>query len=377
MVALAMGTTPSSFDRATRTATILVDGDLSIPEAKIFWENLKTTAKRRDVRKVVIDMGQAGRLDGAGVAAVSLGRKAALRAGKTFELANVDARHRQALELVPDVAQVKPDEAPPTYFERLGAHVLSLRDAIKASTILFGDTFKQLGFVLARKKKLPKGATTAFMVSMGIDALPIVCMLSALLGATLAFQGVVLLQRFGAGIYVADMTGLSMVREFAPMMTAIVLCGRNGAAIAAELGTMRVRGELDALDAMGISAGRFLLLPRLIATSFVQPALTLIGVFVGILGAMLVASLVLELPVWVFWGRVVARVDMMDFVHGLVKSFIFAQIIGFTGSYLGVRATSDPSSVGQATTRTVVTGIFLIILVDAIAATIGTLGGPH
>ena len=93
-----------------------------------------------------------------------------------------------------------------------------------------------------------------------------------------------LLQRFGAGMYVADMTGLSMVREFAPMMTAIVLTGRNGAAIAAELGTMRVRGELDALDAMGISSTRFLLLPRLLALTFVQPALTLIGMFVGIVG---------------------------------------------------------------------------------------------
>lgn len=366
-----------SFDRATRTATIAVDGDLSIPTAKAFWETLRTTARRRDVRKVVIDMGRAGRLDGAGVAAVSLGRKLALRSGKEFDIANVEPRHRQALELVPDVAQVKAEEKPLGYFERLGTHVLSLRDAVKASIALFGDTFKQLGFVIARKKKLPRGATTGFMISMGIDALPIVCMLSALLGATLAFQGVVLLQRFGAGIYVADMTGLSMVREFAPMMTAIVLCGRNGASIAAELGTMRVRGELDALDAMGVSAGRFLLLPRLIATSFVQPALTLIGVFVGIAGAMIVASLVLGLPVWVFWGRVVARVDMMDFIHGLVKSFIFAQIIGFTGSYLGVRATSDPSSVGAATTRTVVTGIFLIILVDAIAATMGTLIGGH
>ncbi len=354
-----------------------MDGDLEIPNAKAFWESIRTTAKRRDVKKVVIDLRNAGRLDGAGMAAMSLGRKLAQKAGKQFEIANVDQRHRLALDLVPQAEPIAPEETPPTFFERIGLHAFALKDAVIASIKLFGDTFKQLGFVLARKKKLPKGATTSLMVTMGIDALPIVCMLSALLGATLAFQGVVLLQRFGAGIYVADMTGLSMVREFAPMMTAIVLCGRNGASIAAELGTMRVRGELDALDAMGISAGRFLLLPRLIATSFVQPALTLIGMFVGMVGAMIVASLVLGLPAWVFWGRVAARVDMMDFIHGLVKSFIFAQIIGFTGSYLGFRATSDPSSVGAATTRTVVVGIFLIILVDAIAATIGTLGGPH
>ncbi len=266
-------------------------------------------------------------------------------------------------------------EAPLTRAERLGTKVLDARDSSVASVKLFVDTFKQLGYVITGRRKLPKGATTSFIVTMGIDALPIVCMLSALLGATLAFQGVVLLKRFGAGIYVADMTGLAMVREFAPMMTAIVLTGRNGAAIAAELGTMRVRGELDALDAMGISSSRFLLLPRLLALSFVEPALTLIAMFVGVAGSLIVAAIALDLPPWVFWGRVVERVDMMDFVHGLAKSFVFAQIIGYTGSYLGMRATNDPSSVGAATTRTVVVGIFLIILVDAIAATLATLGG--
>lgn len=363
-----------SYDRSSRTATIEVTEDLTIPSAPVFWETLRATARRRDVRKVVVSFGNAARLDGAGVAAVSLGRKLAKRAGKQFEVVTVTAQHRKALELVPDAAPRDQPQPPPGYFERIGTRVLDVGDALGASLRLFGDAFKQLGYVLAKRKKLPKGATLGFIVTMGIDALPIVVMLSVLLGATLAFQGVVLLKRFGAGIYVADMAGLSMVREFAPMMTAIVLCGRNGAAIAAELGTMRVRGELDALDAMGISPARFLLLPRLLALSFVQPALTLIAVFVGIAGSMVIASLVLGLPAWVFWGRIVARVDMIDFIHGLGKSFVFAQIIGFTGSYFGMRATSDPSAVGAATTRTVVAGISLIIVVDAIAATLGTLG---
>jgi phospholipid/cholesterol/gamma-HCH transport system permease protein len=370
-------TAAPSIDRASRTATIGVDGDLAIPQAKAFYDSLRALSRRRDIRRVVVDFGHAARIDGAGMASVSLGRKLVNRSGKKFELVNVDAKHQQALDLATDVPPLAQEaELPLTWLERLGTQVLELRDSLLASIKLFGDAFKQLGFVLTGKKKLPKGATSGFIISMGIDALPIVCMLSALLGATLAFQGIVLLKRFGAGIFVADMTGLAMVREFAPMMTAIVLTGRNGAAIAAELGTMRVRGELDALDAMGISSSRFLLLPRLLALSFVQPALTLIGIFVGIIGSLLVARLALDLPAGIFWARVVGRVDMMDFIHGLTKSFIFAQIIGFTGAYLGMRATSDPSSVGAATTRTVVVGIFLIILVDAIAATIGSLGGP-
>lgn len=367
-----------SIDRTSRTATIVVDGDLAIPQAKGFYECLKALSRRRDIRRVVVDFGRAARIDGSGMASVSLGRKLVTRAGKQFELVNVDDQHQQALDLAHDVTPLSPEtEVPPTRFEKLGNQIYEMRDALLASIKLFGDAFKQLGFVMSGKKKLPTGATSNFIVSMGIDALPIVSMLSALLGATLAFQSIVLLKRFGAGIYVADMTGLAMVREFAPMMTAIVLTGRNGAAIAAELGTMRVRGELDALDAMGVSSSRFLLLPRLLALSFVQPALTLIGIFVGIAGSLVIARLALDLPAGIFWARVVGRVDMMDFIHGLSKSFIFAQIIGFTGAYNGMRATNDPSSVGAATTRTVVVGIFLIILVDAIAATVGSLGGPR
>lgn len=372
--------TVAAIDRPTRTATIAVHGDLAIPDAKGLYDCLKSISRRRDIKTIVLDLGNTERIDGAGMAVVSLGRSMARRASKRFEIANGAARHKQALELMAAVPKTTIDqhvEAPPTKFEVLGTRVLDFYAGVLASLKLFGDAFQQLGFVIAKKKKLPKGATSGFIVAMGIDALPIVCMLSALLGATLAFQGIVLLQRFGAGMFVADMTGLAMVREFAPMMTAIVLTGRNGAAIAAELGTMRVRGELDALDAMGISSSRFLLLPRLLALSFVQPALSLIGIFVGILGALIVARLSLDLPANIFWARVVGRVDLMDCFHGLGKSFLFAQIIGFTGSYFGMRTTNDPSSVGSATTRTVVVGIFLIILVDAIAATLGSLGGPR
>ncbi|MEO8845850.1 MAG: ABC transporter permease [Kofleriaceae bacterium] len=365
-----------SIDRSTRTATIAVHGDLAIPDAKELYDCIRAVTKRRDVRRLVLDFGRTDRIDGAGIAVLSLAKKMLARSNKQLDLANLDQKQQDALDLVRDVPPLKVEvEKPIGSVERLGHHLIDLGHSVRDSIKLFADTGHELGQIMVGKKKLPKGATTGFMITMGIDALPIVCMLSALLGATLAFQGVMLLDRFGAGIYVADMTGLSMVREFAPMMTAIVLCGRNGAAIAAELGTMRVRGELDALDAMGISSTRFLLLPRLLATTFVQPALSLIGVFVGIVAALLIANLALDLPMWVFWGRIVERLTMMDFIHGIAKSFIFSWIIGFTGVYLGMRATNDPSSVGAATTRTVVVGIFLIILVDAIAATLGSLGG--
>jgi phospholipid/cholesterol/gamma-HCH transport system permease protein len=208
---------------------------------------------------------------------------------------------------------------------------------------------------------------------MGADAVFIVGLLSFLLGMTVAFQGAVQLQKFGAGVFVADMVGWSMVREFAPLITAVVLTGRTGAAIAAELGTMRVGAEIDALTTMGVSPIRFLVVPRMVALILVQPALTLMAMFIGIAGGFVVAGLTLDLSPMTFWSHITERVAITDFAHGIGKSLVFASIIGFTACHLGMRASGDANSVGRATTRTVVVSIFLIVVVDAVFATISTL----
>jgi phospholipid/cholesterol/gamma-HCH transport system permease protein len=124
---------------------------------------------------------------------------------------------------------------------------------------------------------------------------------------------------------------------------------------------------------MGISPTRFLLLPRLLALTWVQPALSLMAMFLGIAGGMVVTAIAMHLPPDVFWARIIERVTIGDFVHGITKSVIFAWIIGLTGCHFGMRTTGDAASVGQATTRTVVVGVFFIILVDAAAATLGAL----
>ena len=189
-------TTAASIDRSTRTATIAVVGDLAIPDAKGLYDCLKGVSRRRDVRTIVLDLGKTERIDGAGMAVVSLGRTLAKRSGKKLEVANVDAstsKRSSSTDRAPRVTEAF--EPPPTRFEVLGQKMLDFYAGVLASFKLFGDAFKQLGFVIAGKKKLPKGATSGFIISMGIDALPIVCMLSALLGATLAFQGLVLLEQ--------------------------------------------------------------------------------------------------------------------------------------------------------------------------------------
>ncbi len=369
-----MRTGAAKIERDGRSAVVRLEGDLVVASSRELHAKLRSVARNRGIKRVVLDFSQAGRVDSSGIAIVSLLGKQLKRYGKQLELTELQDKHKAAFELKPDATAVAvtPLEIPGT-LERVGGKAYEVGGSAKAMVALITDTIRQTLAVITRRKRLPAGSLVAQIIAMGVEAVFIVGLLSFLLGVTMAFQGATQLQRFGAGVFVADMISVSMVRELAPLMTAIILTGRTGAAIAAELGTMKVRSEVDALTSMGINPVRFLIVPRMAAITLVVPALTLMGMFIGMVGGMLVAWLSLDMPPITFWLRAVERLDGLDFLHGLGKSLVFAWIIGFAGSHLGMRAGNDPSSVGSATTRTVVTSIFFIIVVDAVFATITTL----
>lgn len=363
----------TTIQRDGRSAVVHLRGDLVVPTVGGLYVKLRTVAKRRDVRTLVLDFSDAGRIDSSGIAVVALLNRQLARHGKRLDLSSMRDQHRAALELSPELA-TRPAEAVVVVgaIERLGERVIGAGAGLRAFGQLVAETGRQLASIAARRSRIPAGSLRHHIEVMGVGAIFIVALLSFLTGMTMAFQGAVQLQRFGAGVFVADMIGMSMVRELVPLMTAVIITGRTGAAIAAELGTMQVRSEIDALSTMGINPVRFLIVPRIVAITIIGPALTLIGIFVGILGGMLVAAMTLDMPSVTFWARIVDRVTLLDFVHGLGKSLVFAWIIGFSGSHLGMRASGDAGSVGQATTRTVVVSVFFIILVDAVFATITT-----
>ena len=359
--------------RDGRSAVVHVRGDVVVPTVRALYATLRTVARRRDVQTVVLDFSAAGRIDSAGVAAVALISRQLAQSGKQLDVSRLNDQHRAVLALAPDREPERVEPlAEPGLLERFGEQVIGFGVGLGALGRLAADTVRELAAVVTRRSRMPAGALRHHLEVMGVDAIFIVALLSFLTGMTMAFQGAVQLQRFGAGVFVADMIGMSMVRELVPLMTAVIITGRTGAAIAAELGTMQVRSEIDALSTMGISPVRFLIVPRMVAITVIGPSLTLIGIFIGILGGMLVAQVTLDMPAVTFWARIVERVTLLDFVHGLGKSLVFAWIIGFAGSHLGMRASGDASSVGTATTRTVVVSVFFIILVDAVFATIAT-----
>jgi phospholipid/cholesterol/gamma-HCH transport system permease protein len=364
-----MPTAATRVERQGRIAVVHVHGDLVIPTASRLHGTLKGLGRQRDIEKVIVDLSEAGRLDSAGVAAIELARRSLERAGKKLELDKVGDLQRATFELAPArYAKPAPVELP-TWLEAIGEHVIQIGKALEEIARLSVDVVRQGVLILMGRRKLPPGSITLHVLKMGSNGVFIVALLTFLLGITTAFQGVVQLQKFGAGVFVADMVGWSMIRELAPLITAIVVTGRTGAAIAAELGAMRVGQEIDALIAMGVSPVRYLVVPRMAALTFALPALTLIGMAVGICGGMIVAALLLEMPPMTFWARIADRVELIDFVQGFSKSFVFAWIIGLISSHLGLRASGDAASVGSATTRTVVACIFMIIVVDAAFAT--------
>jgi phospholipid/cholesterol/gamma-HCH transport system permease protein len=200
----------------------------------------------------------------------------------------------------------------------------------------------------------------------GADGLPIALLLAFLVGLVMGFQGAIQLEQFGANIYVADLVAIALARELGPLMTAIIVAGRSGAAFAAELGTMRVSEEVDALTVLGLDPQRFLVFPRAIALVLVLPALTLFADAVGMLGGLVVGVLGLDLTPSAYLQETRSALDLWDVASGLLKSVVFAAAIAVIACERGLATRGGAEGVGRATTSAVVAGIFYIVVIDSL-----------
>jgi len=202
--------------------------------------------------------------------------------------------------------------------------------------------------------------------SAGFDALPIVGLLSFLLGIVVAYQGADQLKQYGANIFVADLIGLSMLREFAPLITAIIIAGRSGSAYAAQIGSMSVSEEIAAMRTLGIAPLELLVLPKIIALAIALPLLTVFADVMGVLGGMLMAGSQLDVGFVEFFDRFVNAVSVTSYLIGICKAPVFAAIIVIVGCFQGFRTKGGADNVGRQTTRSVVQSIFLVISADAL-----------
>jgi phospholipid/cholesterol/gamma-HCH transport system permease protein len=229
-----------------------------------------------------------------------------------------------------------------------------------------GESALALAGCLARPARLRWRPVLFNIRSAGVDALPIVGLLSFLLGIVVAYQGAAQLRQYGANIFVADLVGLSMLREFAPLITAIIIAGRSGSAFAAQIGTMSVTEEIDAMRTVGIAPLEMLVLPKILALLVVMPLLTLFADLLGVFGGMLMARSQLGVGFGDFLERFIKAVGVTHLLIGICKAPVFAVIIAVVGCFQGFRAHGGADSVGRQTTRSVVQAIFLVIVADAL-----------
>lgn len=261
------------------------------------------------------------------------------------------------------------------FLTSVGSATLETWGRARAASDFVGETVLSMGRLIRNPRGFRWRDCLDEMQQCGAMALPIVSLISFLVGLIMAYQAAVQLRQFGADIYVADLVGLSVVREMGPMMAAIILAGRTGAAFAATLANMKANEEIDALETLGISAVRFLVLPRLIALGIMMPLLTLYANGVGILGGMAVGAGVLNIPPTAYWIQTQSIVDLSDVNTGLIKAIFFGMLIGLSGCLRGLQAERSAAGVGRAATSAVVTSILLIIVADAVFAVVFNIFG--
>ncbi len=246
-------------------------------------------------------------------------------------------------------------------------------EALKSASELLafiGEAFLALLKLLGGKARFRRCDLALLIQECGVQALPIVSLVSVLVGLILAFVGAVQLKMFGAQIYVADLVGIGMAREMGAMMTAIVMAGRTGAAFAAQLGTMEVNEEIDALKTLGISPMEFLVLPRMLALVLMLPLLCLYADLMGILGGGIIGVAMLNISPAQYFHETVAALNLTQFSTGLIKAGVFGVLVALSGCLRGMQCGRSASAVGQAATSSVVTGIVSIIVSDALLTVI-------
>ncbi len=249
----------------------------------------------------------------------------------------------------------------------IGRAALTIGRDMRSQIAFIGETSAALWYAITHPSRIRWKDVWYTCEQVGVNALPIVGLISFLLGIILAFQSAVPMKQFGAEIFVADLVGLSILRELGPLMTAILLAGRSGAAFAAEIGTMKVNEELNALTTMGLDPVRFLVVTRVIAAVLMMPLLCIFADLIGILGGAL-TMISFNIPISAFLHEVDTLVDVKDLMAGLAKAPVFAILIAGIGCLRGLQTQTGASAVGISATRAVVSAIILLVVVDGIYA---------
>ncbi len=356
--------------KAQGGTTIRFHGRMDSSNAATLIEELSREFADHPPGDLTVDLADVTYLDDFGTLVLVELRKIAVRGNGVFDLENPSPKTREMLMFLKFDSLFKK-----VFFKkkrregiivRVGEKTFEFFLDLKYAISFIGAIALSLGYHLLHPKALRKDDTLDYMQKTGVDGLPIVALISFLMGLIMAFMSSVQLEQFGANIYVASLVSLAMTRELGPIMTAIIVAGRSGSAFAAEIGTMKISEEVDALFTMGFDPVGFLVIPKLIAAMIMVPILTLFSDIFAIAGGLLVGVFMLDLTVGAYVTQTINTLSIFDVFWGVLKSGVFAVLITWVGCLRGFQVSGGAASVGQATTSAVVSSIFLIILFDSI-----------
>jgi len=340
------------------------DGILpSIEEAQQFISSQPT------VTRVTFDVSGLGEWDSGLLVFLAKIIDACSLKGKLVDQSGLPEGVRKLLELASPQNQrrgVAREDAHPSFLVRVADSTLNMIEGTREMLAFLGEATVAFLRMLRGDARFRRSDLITTIQEAGAQALPIVSLISVLVGIILAFVAAIQLKLFGAQIYVANVVGIGMVRVLAAVMTGIIMAGRTGAAFAAQLGTMQVNEEIDALETLGFSPAEFLVLPRMLALMLMMPLLCIYADFMGVLGGMIVGVGMLDIGIVEYYQQTKAALNLTHFWVGLFHSFVFGVLVAISGCLRGMQCERSASAVGDAATSAVVTSIVSIVVATAI-----------
>lgn len=347
---------------------IYVSESLTINNSAGFLHNTEAFFRSNAGSGFTISLSDLTRLDSAGAIALHSLPETAQQYDITLNMKDASEEIKNKLELFQPVKNktVATGKQEPFFYSLGDKAIHILNEYVVTFFYLVSDILFWSVRDVFNKKQRRKGEFLNQAVSIGVNALPIVASMAFIIGLVLALQSSSQLRNFGANIYIVDLTVIAMMAEMGPLITAILVAGRSGSAIAAEIATMKVTSELDALKTMGLNPLRFVVIPKIYGSLITLPFLTILASISGIAGGALAAYLYLDITPEIFFNRMPEALYQKDILTGLIKSIVFALIIVVTGAFFGFKVEEGAEGVGRSTTSSVVAAITLVIIADSI-----------
>ncbi len=346
---------------------ILIKTSLRHGGAPRLLDELSKAVKKFPKVKVLIDLSKLEDLDSLGGSLLSELLVNGHLVGKDIDFVNGnEAVERGLSRFLFPAPEIRQEKVATNIYADLGEGASNLYESAGELLLLISETFYWTIVSLWKNEGHRKGAITAQALAIGVGSLPVVGLIAFLIGIVLVLQTAELLQQFGATIFIADGLVVAMFKEMGPLMTAILLAGRSGASIAAEISTMTVTEEIDALKTMALNPTRFIVVPKMWGMTLTIPLLSLMSSVIGVFGGLIVAVISLDLTPRAFLVEAAEALILKDIITGFVKSLVFGWLIVLLAAFYGFRTKGGPEAVGAATTKAVVAALFAVIVADAI-----------